>query len=311
MDETDFRLCQLLMLDPRMQYREIADRLSVSIQAVHRRTRSLIEEGNLAGFTVDISQECLQAFRACVWGISKSQSIEKVVEPLSANDLTLEIFIGSGNFIYVIGILKNLSDLEPFVEYVKKTGMIQDVQAGIEGFGFVSGLKIMRGGTTQGEITLLDRRIINALHRDARKSITDVSEELGITIKTVRKRLSKLIDDRLIEFSLDWRTGESGGLFSMMMIELRDEASKEEVSRRMTLSNSNYFLVGTFSNLPNIIVLLVWARSIQEMGRLSDDVVNAEGVQSVMPYVLTRKYRSYNTWRDQMLVSSPSGMRKS
>ena len=310
MDETDYRLCQLMMLDPRMQYRDLADRLGLSTQAVHRRFQSLIEEGILAGFAADISLDCLKAIRVCVWGRSKSQTIDNVVQPLCANDSALEIFIGSGNFIYVIGLLKNLTDLESFVDHVKKAGQIPDVQVGIENYGFISGLKVMRGGMSHGELTAFDQRIISALHRDARKSITDISGELGISIKTVRKRLSRLIDDGLIEFSLDWRTGETGGLFSLMLIELRDEASKEEVGRRIIGLSRNYLLLGTFSNLPNIIILMAWARSIQEMGHLSDDLGKEEDILSIMPHILTKKYRSYATWRDKLLVAESSQTKK-
>jgi len=299
-----------MMLDPRMQYRDLADRLGLSTQAVHRRFQSLIEEGILAGFSADTSMDYLKAIRVCVWGRSKSNTIDSIVQPLCANDSALEIFIGSGNFIYAIGLLKNLTDLESFVNHVKKAGQILDAQVGIEGYGIISGLKVMRGGITRGEITTLDQRIIRALHRDARKSMTDISRELDISIKTIRKRLSRLIDDGLIEFSLDWRTGEAGGLFSIMIINLKDGASKEEVGWRIIKPDRKYVLLGTFSNLPNIIVLMAWTRSIQEMGHLSDEVGKEDDVQSIMPHILTKKLRSYATWRDKLLVAEPSQTRK-
>ncbi len=310
MDETDYRLCQLLMLDPRMQYRDLAERLGLSTQAAYRRFQGLIEGGVLAGFTADISLDYLHAIRVCVWGRSKSQTMENVVQTLCANDSTLEIFIGSGNFIYVIGLLKNVNDLESFVKHVKRAGEIQDAQVGLEGYGLISGLKVTRGGISHGKLTALDLKIINVLHKDARKSITEISGELSITIKTVKKRLSRLIDDGLIEFALDWRTGEDGGLFSLMLIELKDEASKEEVGWKIVGSGHKYVILGTFSNIPNIIVLMGWAKSIQEMGRLSDVMGKEEGILSIMPHILTQRYRSHDTWRDKLLVAETLQTRK-
>jgi len=306
MDETSYRLCQLLMMDPRMQHRDLADRLGLSIQAVHRRFQCLTDEGILAGFTADVSMDYLKAIRVCVWGRSKAQTMDDVLQPLCINDSTLEIFLGSGNFIYVVGLLRNLTDLESFTEHVVKAGQIQDAQVGIEGYGLVSGIKVIRGRTTQGEPTALDYRIINALHRDARKSMTKISDELGISIKTIRKRLAKLINDGLIEFSVDWRTGEAGGIVSMMMIELRDDAIKDEVGLRIIKPGRTYILLGTCSNLPNMVFLLAWAKSIQEMGRLTDEVRKEEGVRSIMPHILTKKYRSYDTWRDKVLAAESS-----
>lgn len=306
MDETDYNLCQLLMIEPRIQYREMAERLGLSSQAIHRRFKKLSDDGILAGFTADISLDCLSAIRVCVWGRSKAEIIDGVIQQLCTNDSTLEVFIGSGNFIYVIGILRRVGDLESFLDHVRMAGQVLEPRVGIEGYGLVSGRKVTRGRGICGELTPLDYRIINALHRDARRTVTELSEVLGISIKTTRKRLSRLMDSGLIEISLDWRTGETGNLVGLIMIELRDGDSKEEVVWRLERTVQKHIIVGTFSNIPNTIILLTWARSIQEMGRLTDELGREKEVRSLTPHILTNKYRSHATWRDKLLVSRSS-----
>jgi DNA-binding Lrp family transcriptional regulator len=50
MDEVDIRLCGLLMVNSRTPYRELAEALGLSLQAVHRRIQVMQEVGVIVGF---------------------------------------------------------------------------------------------------------------------------------------------------------------------------------------------------------------------------------------------------------------------
>jgi len=86
MDEVDLRLCQMLWKDPRIPYREIADKLSISIQAVHRRVKILMDMNVIRFFRANVSLGYLGAVPVNVTGRSEAESVEKVVGELGNND---------------------------------------------------------------------------------------------------------------------------------------------------------------------------------------------------------------------------------
>ncbi len=48
MDETDILITKELAIDPRLPYRDLADRLSLSVNGVHKRIQQLISTGVIA-----------------------------------------------------------------------------------------------------------------------------------------------------------------------------------------------------------------------------------------------------------------------
>jgi DNA-binding Lrp family transcriptional regulator len=57
LDDTDFQLIDLLYMDSRMKYTEMADHLGVSVGSVHNRIKSLEERGIIKKFTVQLNPE--------------------------------------------------------------------------------------------------------------------------------------------------------------------------------------------------------------------------------------------------------------
>jgi len=88
MDETDRWLMLLLAENTRIPYRELADKLGVSVQAVHRRIQLLTKAGVLRGFTAGISIRYLNAVPVIVFGRSNALSTEDTVKKLSPNELS-------------------------------------------------------------------------------------------------------------------------------------------------------------------------------------------------------------------------------
>lgn len=49
MDEIDIPVCRLLSMDTRMPCRDLADKLGISVSAVHARLKTLTDEGHSEG----------------------------------------------------------------------------------------------------------------------------------------------------------------------------------------------------------------------------------------------------------------------
>ena len=79
-DETDLMICGMLIQNARLTYREMADVLGISLQAVHKRMQLLQQTGVIAGFHTFLSISYLDAVVVHIMGTSGSNSMDQVVE---------------------------------------------------------------------------------------------------------------------------------------------------------------------------------------------------------------------------------------
>ncbi len=98
MDGTDLVLSMLLLQNSRLSYRELADRLGLSVNAVHKRIRTLVEQGVIRAFTAKISISSLKAIPLVVFGRSEAQSSE-AAEKLREHGFTYWLGVAGGNYL--------------------------------------------------------------------------------------------------------------------------------------------------------------------------------------------------------------------
>lgn len=300
MDDTDVTLCRLLFADPRASYRELADRLGISVQAVHRRIQGLRTQGVLAGFAANVSLAYLGAVRVDVVGQSASESVEAVVHALRSDDRVTTTLEGSGHYLYVNGILRDIAELDGFVEFVRRAAAIPKPSVVIEAAG--PGVPSSKKPSKEfRELSPLDLRIVQSLHHDARKSTTDVATELGVSAATVRRRLDAMIRERSIEFTADIDPTFSGDVSSITAITLEDGADRAKVAACLLQKFSGsivYFI--QFGNLPNYLVCATWTRTVNDLHELVKRLEQEEGVTKVVANVPVAGYR-FECWRDRFL----------
>jgi len=296
MDKTDVILSFLLLQDSRLSFSDLADRLNLSVNAVHKRIQALKQSGMIRAFTAKLSLSVLKAIAVLVFGDSEAKPEEEVYKKLQSNDSTYWVGVDGGNYLYVGGYLRNISELEPYVAFVKKEATMRNPAVGIiaPGEPLVSNLET--------SLRRLDYQIIYSLRKDSRKVIPEIAEELGVSAKTVRRRLSKMIRDGLIELSMEWYPDKSNDIFTMIHIDLKASADKSKMnSLLMSKYVPNMTFLWPFSNLPNFILTMVWTNSMKELQDICQRLQGEEGIERVIPHVLYTGY-IFDTWRDKLVV---------
>lgn len=286
-----------LILNPRMTFRELADELDISLQAVHRRMQLARDKGVVAKFTADVSLGHLNATAVVIFGKSTNKSLDEIVSQLSDNDNTSWILIGSGNYLYIGGILRSIEELEEYSSFVIREAQISDPKIGLQTF-HAGG--IFGGGTkaeVSSKLTKLDWRIINSLHNDARKSLTVIADELAVSARTVRRRLDKMIEGRVIELGVVINPTKSGDTLAVLEINLMEGSDKNEVKHFL---NKRFFIevdfFRSFSNLPNFLMGVAWTFSLVELGDLIKELESLDQIESTVPIVLYSGHY-FDTWR--------------
>jgi DNA-binding Lrp family transcriptional regulator len=303
MDQIDLRMFKHLIRNPRLTFRELADELDISLQAVHRRIQLAQEKGVIAKFAADISLGYLNATTAVIFGESSFRSLDEIIPQFSNHDSTSWILIGSGNYLYIGGILRSIEELEEYSNYVMKTAQITNPKIGLQTF-HAGGIF---GGGTRAEgspkLTKLDLRIINSLHNDARKSLTVIADELAVAARTVRRRLDKMVEDKVIELGIVMNPTKSGDTLAALEINLVEGSDKNEVRDFL---NERFFIevdfFRSFSNLPNFLMGVAWTFSLAELGDLVKELEVLDQVESTVPIVLYSGHY-FETWRTTLLES--------
>ena len=294
MDRTDISLCLFLLANSRTPYHELAAKLGLSINAVHKRIGAMVNQGIIRAFTAHPSLLSVGAVSVWVYGRSEAAHPGDAHARLKADDRTYWVANSGGGYLYVGGYLRNISELDGFVSFVRREGELSDPAVGI----------VPAMGSNPGSLRPLDYQIIASLRRDSRKPATDVASEVNASAKTVHRRLEWMAEKGLVEFSLDWYPDKSNDIVALCHIDVGRGSERQQVLSSLRKKFSDNILVEMmFSNLPNVIVLFMWTNSMRQMEDLRKGVEGVEGIESAMLNVLQIGYL-FDTWRDDLVLKN-------
>ncbi len=294
MDRTDIALCKLLLANSRVPIRELADKLGLSVAAVHARIQGLRDAGIVKAFTARISLVTLGATIALVWGTSNAASNEEVLDRLRKDDHVYWVSFGGAGVVYVGTYAKSSTELDGVVSHVTKDAEIPAPSVGI--------LPLGAGLPEDPVLERLDCRILRGLHRDARRSVADVAEELGISTKTVGRRLGRMIREGSVDLSMEWYPDVGNDVITMWQLDLNPTAEREQAAALLANKyEPNLLFTMLFSNLPRSLTIATWTGSMKELRDLQVDIGKEAPFARVVPNVLYTGYM-YDTWRDELLM---------
>ncbi len=300
MDATDLIICKALIGDARMPYRNLAKLTSLSSVAVHKRVLELVKQGIINSFQAEIDIRAVKGTSIMVFGRTESPSPSQLYNALAANDCTSMVLLGSGNYVYIGAMLRSVSELESYIEFVRDAGRMPQAVAGIHTIR-PSG-KRMADIPDPSEISSLEVRIISALRNDARKRTTDVAKEVGATARIVAAKLQKMIDENKILLTIQWRPDYSNDIVSIFHMKLKDGAIKPDVIKLLYgRYSSNVVFLSSFGNLPEIILATVWTKSSKEVSGIVDGLMAHGYFESITPNVICEG-NFFDTWKEKLLA---------
>ena len=306
MDDTDRKLLILIGENPRFHFRELAQTLRISRQAVHHRLKVLMKAGIVRGHYAGVSVAYSNAIPVAVCGRSRTASIDETLDELGGSELVRRVVVAGGNHLYVIGYLREISELDRFAEFVRRTAEMPDPLVGIycldDGLMphyFVDGSA--RDRDDYRALTPLDLKIIAAIKDDARKPIAEVAQSIGVSNKTVRRHLTSMISEGSLELQTVVDLGSGGDLFFIMHVQLENGADKRAVGRR--LLSRDYFrdqYIRTFSNIPGLLMWVFWSQDINHVRTALNETEEDADVRSVTLNFAYLERVYHTTWLDKM-----------
>jgi DNA-binding Lrp family transcriptional regulator len=303
MDDTDRKLLLLISAEPRVHFRELARRLGISRQAVHHRIRVLTEIGVIQGMTAGISIYYLDAVPLVIFGRSQTASLKKTLDRLGESEFTRIAVVAGGNYLYVLGELREISELEGYVEFVKRAGEMPEPTVGLYSLGSELPPDYLDGGKRKRsykELSPLDLRIISSLKSNARMPVADIAEMVGVSAKTVRRRLENMMSEGSLDLNIPWDPSSGEDIYTLVHVNLKDGADKAEVGKRL-LSKYPFQVsfVRSFSNIPGFLLCALCSDRMTDTRRILREIGEDEDVRAIM-FNLNYFERKFSTWRDRL-----------
>ena len=287
MDKTDVILCQLLLGNSRLSYRELADKLNLSVTAVHNRIQALIDIGIIRKFTARLSLFAQNAIHLLIFGYSKTTLIKSVKEKLEKNKCVYWLAVGGGNELYVGIYLHNIAEMDEVVRFVKETAQMPEPTVGLTASPLPFLTKDVKADSKLCE---LDYKIIRSLKDDSRKATNVIAEEVGVSAKTVSRRLSRMQKNYLIEFSIDWYPDASNDIMSIFHVQLKSDANPNAANLILQKYYPNTLFYWSLTNMPNNYVFMVWTPTSKDLKTTRECIEQETAISSVSPNVIFTGY---------------------
>ena len=268
--------------------------------------QALTKMGVLKGTIAGISIPYLDAVPVTVFGRSRTASIEETLDRLGESEFSRRAVVAGGDFLYVVGFLRDISELGSYVEFVTRAAEMPEPTVGINCLD--DGLSpdysvdgVGKRKQSYNELSPLDLKIIASLKDNARRPMAEIADMVGVSAKTVKRHLEDMMSEGSLDMSVPVDSQAGGDMFLIMHVNLRAGANKVEVGRR--LLSKEYFLdqyVRTFSNLPSLLAWVFWSDKMTEIRKVLRATSEDEDVQSAMLNFAYLERIYTTTWRDKL-----------
>jgi DNA-binding Lrp family transcriptional regulator len=301
MDKLDLKIILLLMNNSRLTYREISDYLGLSVNAVYKRVQNLVDLGIIERFTARLKPYAINALYTFIFGQSNIAVDNNLINKIGEHENTWQIILSSRNYVYIGAMLEDIHQLEEYSQFVSEMAKILSPNVGLlSGIQYISPVPYIIPKSSSMDYDTLDIEIIRSLRMDARKPIREVAEDVNSTPNTVRRRLDRLIEEGIIELSINFNPKASNDIFAVFQIEINPTMNKTSFARYLNEKyHPNLFYVWTFSNLPNLIHCWVWTNNMKELNELTQKI-KEEDINSLVFDIMYQAFY-FNTWKEKKL----------
>lgn len=142
------------------------------------------------------------------------------------------------------------------------------------------------------ELDALDRKLIEMLARDGRRSFASLADEAGVSQSTVRSRMARLRDQEVLTIVALCNALLLGHQVVRLLIRVRNLTPSDVADGLARIDHINHVALVAGSH---DIYLEATCRDQQQLIGLMDDIRRHPGVGSIQPTIVTSLAKDY-TW---------------
>jgi DNA-binding Lrp family transcriptional regulator len=273
MDDTDLTITLILSGNSRISYHDLAGILNLSVNAVHKRVKNLVKSGIIRKFVTKLN---LPFTNVLIYGSCKTNDLDKAYIKLGEHVNVYNVTVSSDNYLIIHAQLE-IQDLDSLVSFVRKTAEMTEPTIGLQN---VYNSRVIHDffnlkGPDEDEFlpdisnSSIDYLIVDSIKNNSRKTVTEISNEIGVSSKTVRRRLNRMIEKNLIHCTIDFFPDKSGDITANIIVKMKPGAGSDEkeilVEKLKEKFGIKIVYHWVFSNLPNEMIILLFIHSMREL----------------------------------------------
>lgn len=270
--------------------------MNLSVNAVHKRVQLLVQTGVIRTFTTKLTLHFLKAIQVNAFGVCGIDSVEDIVARVRGNDSIYWVAFAGGNYIYIGAYLRELSELDAFTAFLGKELSMAEPTVGLMAYPSTN--------VSTKDLTKIDWKIIQSLSRDSRKQTSDMAKELHLSAKTIYRRLERMKQEYMVEFSLDWYPDVSDDILTLVHLTLKPTSDRKAVTQRLVSKYwPNVLFFFEFNNLPQLLIGFSWTNSMREVQKLRKELQEDSDLKQVSLNILFSGVM-FPTWRDKLVAEN-------
>ena len=294
MDDNDIEILKLLLFDGRMPYESIAKKVKLTPYLVKKKISNLVDLGVIMKFSTNLNFMIFQK-SVCYTladvkpGIDQQELIERIgqLDQVTGGAISLQ------NKMQIIHTYSDDYDFKTNLERLLEFEEIENTE------NFI--LLIPSNLSAKNErLTTTDWRIIDSIKDNCRKTDVEIADELGISSKTVKRRLSYLRENNIILFMIDLDTSAADFLSYLLIVKFQ-RISSESLSTVMNIVK-NMFYMWRVAN-QEAFIFTIFIDKLRDIDEQVKEIENIPNIKEVISFVPTKMFY-FKNWLDKLIKSN-------
>jgi len=287
LDKNDLTILPTLARDCRTAYSSIGSQIGLTSKSVKARVKKMVRSGVIEKFVVRVNPATFGYRTALVLvktshGITKDDVIQRVKE---FGDLAYHVHHMGSTSVAALIIKKPLDD-----------NIIQSLNDRLKPATVIN-IAVAELSVASNDLSETDLRIIKCLLLSgARIEISDIAKEVGISEKTTTRRLNRMKEMRLLDFSLQCSPAAMIGYIQFVIpITVAKFHYHNVLERTYSEFQANILYSPSLIEPEDRLAFVLFGENVFVVDHVLARVNSFEGVKSADAYILT-KWQYYDNW---------------
>jgi len=281
LDKIDLQIIRLLARDSRIPYRNLSSIVGISANAIKERLNKMKSQEIIQNFVTRVNPAIFGYQKQCFLTVRYIGKTIKEDDILRQMNLLGDVMIYAkqlgGHSIFIIAVRDGAEE---------KIGIMVDLlkPASVESM-FTSYKPVSM------KINISDLKIISCLLLNPKMEIADIAKEASISTKTVTRRLEKMKDEHVVEFSI------SRNISSMLLIGYIEFAVVILVERTLYQNILERIFQEMDENLltSEVIFAVFFCKNIAAIESILTRLDSFDGIRRIDAFITTKVTR-YQDW---------------
>lgn len=290
MDTTDFRILEILNKNSRRSYLSVAKELGLSGKAVQKRIERMVNDGAILSFEIGFDASLL-GLNTCIMDIKLKGkfTISEIITELKRIPNIYFVTCAIGNTLTLMFHYCTSKDLEDIIERIGLVKHVSNVKTNIP----------RSHHSTDVNMSPLDWKIIHSLNHDVRKKNHEIAKELEVSPKTIKRRLDRLIKNRIIYFTIDVDLSKAKNYINyILIVELETGVKKKRIYKEIKNKFSDIWV--TVGPVQPAIAFFMYAKQLSGIESVVEEVKIIPGVKKANVSLYT-SYHKFTGWYDKKI----------